>query len=174
MKEVIVGYIDTSGNTKTLPGPQIMEGGVTELVGVDEQVDQNDYGASVGVALPGTHSGEILSLLFHATEDGSGAVLQATGQLLIFDADPSISAGATSISTAVRATLIGAVAVGAGDWVTADANGATAYLRLAVPFPFHSVSTLYFAWFHTHASSFNDAAGDDEQLEFNFWYRRRS
>ena len=35
-------------------GPAILESGVTELIGVDERVDQNEYSGSVAVPLAAT------------------------------------------------------------------------------------------------------------------------
>lgn len=157
---------------KVQPFDAILEGGLTELVGINEQVDQNDYSGSVGVALGGTYSGEILSVAFYATEDGTGAVQDSAGILYVFDADPTISSGDTSMTAAERVTILGKIAIGAADWDT-DTNGGLAYI-CNQPIPFHAVSTLYFVWKHLDAASLNDAAGDDEQLEFNFWYRRES
>jgi len=154
------------------PHAAMTEGGLTELVGINEQVDQNEYGASVGVALGGTYSGEILSIMLYATEDGSGAVQDSAGTLFLFDADPSISAGDAAMSAAARVSVVAQIPVYAGDWKT-DANGGSVSI-LNKPIPFHGLSTLYFAWFHTDATSLNDAAGDDEQLEMNCWYRRDS
>jgi hypothetical protein len=159
----------------TQPFDPIREGGLTELVGVDEEVSTDDYGGSVEVDVsPGNQpaSGEILAFAFYATEDGSGAVQDSDGKLFIFDADPAISAGDTAITAAEWVTLIGIVDVAAADWIT-DANGGCAYIY-DQPVPFHAVASLYFAWFHEDAADINDAAGDDEQLEFNFWYRRDS
>ena len=157
---------------KVQPMSAMLEGGLTELVGINEQVDQNDYSGSVGVALGGSYSGEILAVAFYATEDGSGAVQDSAGILYVLDADPSISPGDTAMSAAARVTVIGKLSIGAADW-DADANGGLAYI-CNQPIPFHAVSTLYFAWKHLDATALNDAAGDDEQLEFNFWYRRES
>lgn len=154
------------------PLSAILEGGLTELVGINEQVDQNDYSGSVEVALGGTYSGEILSVGFYATEDGTGAVQDPAGILYVFDADPSISSGDTAMSAAERVTLLGKIAIAAGDWDT-DANGGFAYITTQ-PIPFHALASLFFVWKHLDATSLNDAAGDDEQLEFNFWYRRES
>ncbi|CAK0775245.1 hypothetical protein CCP3SC1AL1_770023 [Gammaproteobacteria bacterium] len=111
-------------------------------------------------------------MALYATEDGSGAVQDSAGILYVFDADPSISSGDTAISAAARVTTIGKIAIGAGDWDT-DANGGLAYVS-NLPIPFHAVSTLYFSWKHLDATSLNDAAGDDEQLEFNIWWKRES
>jgi hypothetical protein len=161
------------------PFSAILEAGVTALIGKDQQVDQNDYGASVAITLGIASrtdepvSGEILSFAFYSTEEGSGSVQTPAGYLLLFDANPAISAGDTAITAAEHRTILGIVEVEADDWVLSDANGATAYIH-DCPVAFHDLSTLYAAWFHNDATSHNDAAGDDERLDFNFWYRRDS
>lgn len=154
------------------PIDQMLELGLTELVGVNEEVNTNDYSGSVGVALGGTYSGELLSFAFYATEDGSGAVQDSAGVLYILDADPAISSGDTAMTAAECVTVLGKVVVAAGDWNT-DANGGCAFIY-DNPVPFHALSTLYFVWLHTDAQDLNDAAGDDEVLRFNCWLRRDS
>ncbi|NIQ98541.1 MAG: hypothetical protein GWN87_33690 [Desulfuromonadales bacterium] len=157
----------------THPTWQITELGLAELVGADEQVDQNDFGGSVACTLGDgvrPNSGEFLAFLFVTGETGSGAVQTPAGRLLLFDADPAISAGDTSITLAERKTLVGQVEITASDWIS-DANGASAYIY-AQPLPFHNLQTVYAAWFHEDATSLNDGAGDDETLHFNAWYRR--
>jgi hypothetical protein len=161
-----------AGTLMVQPFDGMLEGGLTELVGINEEVNTDDYGGSVGVALAGTYSGEILQFTFYATEDGTGAVQDSAGVLYVLDAGPAIAAGDTAMTAAERVTVIGHVTVNAGDWVQ-DANGGSATIT-DQPVAFHSLSTLYFVWFHTDAVDLNDAAGDDEQLEFNFWYRRDS
>jgi hypothetical protein len=161
-----------AGEFAAQPFAAMTEGGLTELIGIDEQVDQNDYCGSVAVALGGTYSGEILGVALYTTEDGTGAVQTPTGWLYVFDATPAISSGDTAMSAAARVTMLGRIAVDAGDWES-DANGGSAYLY-DTPIAFHAVSSLFFAFKLTSATSFNDAAGDDEQMEFNFWYRRDS
>ena len=160
----------------TKPFSAILEAGLTELVGINEQVDQNDYGGSVGISLaaPGSQpvSGEILSFAFYATEDGSGAVQDSAGYLILMDANPAVTAGDTALAAAEFVTILGVVTVEATDWHT-DANGGVAYIH-DTPVPFHDLNTIYAVWFHSDATGLNDAAGDDEQLEFNFWYRRDS
>jgi hypothetical protein len=150
----------------------MLEGGLTELVGVDEEVNTNDYGGSVGVALGGTYSGEILSFCFYATQDGAGAIQDSAGQLIILDADPAVASGDVAMTAAEHVTVLGRVPVAAADWHV-DANGGHAYIH-GVPVRFHGLSTLYFVWFHEDAVDLNDGAGDDEQLEFNFWFERKS
>jgi len=158
------------------PFSPIREIGVTELVGADEQVDQNEFGAAAEVTLPGTQpvSGEFLSFLLIASESGTGAVQNPTGYLLIFDADPGHSAGddGSGITAAEWATLVGAVQVESSDWISEDL-GAVAYIT-DTPVAFHNVESLFFVWYHTNGTSLNDAAGDDEKLELNAWYRRES
>lgn len=164
---------DATGRLHVISKPfsAMLEGGLTELVGINEQIDQNDYAGSVGVALGGSYSGEILAVAFYATEDGSGAIQDSAGILYVFDADPSVSSGATVLASGVRETTIGKLAIGSADWDT-DTNGGLAYVPVSIPF--HAVSTLYFTWKHLDATALNDAAGDDEQLEFNFWWKRES
>jgi hypothetical protein len=113
-----------------------------------------------------------LNFAFYATEDGSGAVQDSAGKLFIFDAEPSIAAGDTAIGASEWITLIGKIDVAVADWNT-DANGGAAYIY-DTPVAFHSSASLWFVWFHEDATDLNDGAGDDEQLEFNFWYRRDS
>jgi hypothetical protein len=156
----------------TKPMAAILEGGLTELVGVDEQIDQNDYSGSVGVALGGSYSGEILAVALYATEDGTGAVQDSAGVLYIFDADPIIASGDTAMSAAARVAQVAKIVVAASDWDT-DANGGSACFK-DLHIPFHAVSTLYFAFKLTDATALNDGAGDEEQLEMNFWFRRES
>ena len=153
----------------------IVEAGITELVGKDEEVNTSDYGASVAVTLAdSTTSGEILSFMFVALETGSGAVQDSAGKLFIFDADPGISAGDTALVAAgvEHKTLVGKIDVAAADWTT-DASGGAAFIYNQ-PVAFHSLATLYLAWFHTDATDLNDGAGDDEELWVNLWYRRDS
>jgi hypothetical protein len=156
----------------TQPFEAIQEAGLTELVGADEEVNTNDYGASVAITLPALCSGEILHFTFTSKETGSGAVPAPAGILYIFDANPAIAVGDTAITAAERETLIAQILVSADDWKT-DANGGSATI-FDNPVAFHNLSTLYLAWFHEDSTDINDAAGDDESLSVNFWYRRDS
>lgn len=154
------------------PFSALLEGGLTELIGTNEQVDQNEYGGSVAVALAGTYSGEILNVTLYTTESGSGAVLTPAGTLFVFDADPTITNGDAAMTAAERVTVIGQISVSAADWKS-DANGASVTV-FDKPLSFHALGTLHFVWFHEDATSFNDAGGDDEVLQFNFHFRRDS
>lgn len=141
----------------------IFETGLTELVGINEQVDQNDYGAHVAIDIHG--SGEILGAMFLSS---GGDILQVAGQLMIFNAAVTIAAGDTSITVAERSELCGMIEVSASDW-QADANGASQYIYKQ-PVAFNT-NDLYLAFFLESATSINSAAGDDEQLEVNLFYR---
>jgi len=152
---------------------QITETALAQIIAKDDQVDQNDYGASVAVTLgDGVRpvSGEFLSFIFISREIGTGAVQEPAGVLLILDADPAVSAGDTAITMVERTTVLGHVPVAASDWKS-DANGASQFVYNK-PVPFHNLHTLYFVWFHEDATSYNDGAGDDEILEVRGWYRR--
>jgi hypothetical protein len=159
---------------KTIPLAPVSETGITELVGKNEQVDQNDFGGSVSftVGIGGLSvSGEFLSLILTTLETGSGAVQTPAGHLLLFDADPNPTVGDTALTAAEWKTAIGSVEITAADWIS-DANGSHVFKDIAIPF--HELVTIYAVWFHTGATSFNDAAGDDEELHCNLWYRRDS
>ena len=150
----------------------ILEAGIFELVGVDEQVDDDDYSGSVEVVLPtdGPVSGEILNVLLISTEDGSGSVQQPNGKLIFLDADPAVASGDTALAAAEWPTVLGVVDVETTDW-TADAAGGAAYI-VNTPICFHALSSIFVVWKQEHATSLNSDAADDEQLECNFWYRR--
>jgi hypothetical protein len=150
----------------------MLEAGIFELVGTDEQVDQDDYSGSVEVSLPtdGPVSGEILSVILISTEDGSGAVQTPNGKLIFLDADPAVTSGDTALAAAEWPTVLGVVDIATTDW-TSDANGGAAYIT-DTPIPFHALSSIFVTYKHEHATALNSAAGDDEQIECNFWYRR--
>jgi hypothetical protein len=150
----------------------IRETGVLELIGINEQVDQNEYCNAVIASLPSGQpmSGEILHVTLYTRETGSGAVLTPAGILYILDADPAVAAGATLITATVRRTVIAQIPIAAADWKS-DAGGASVSVHNK-PVAFHALKSLYFLWFHEDATSFNDAGGDDEILEVNAWYRR--
>jgi hypothetical protein len=159
----------------TAPYYQITETGSQSLIGTDNQIDQYDYGEAATITLgDGVRpvSGEFLSFMFYSGESGSGAVQTPSGVLLLFDAPPVITAGDTAITLAARISIIGQVPVSASNWIS-DANGASQCV-LDKPVPFHNLKKIYAAWYHTDATSLNDAGGDDEYLAFNAWYRRDS
>ena len=156
---------------KIQPFDAVIEQGITELIGINEQVDQNDYSGSVETTLAATTSGEILAIMLVQTEDNTGAIIGESGVLFAYDADPTISSGDTTMLAVDGVTVIAKIDVSAGDWVT-DTN--TGIVHLTVAIPFHSLASIFWAYKHTGATSINSGANDDEQLEFNWWYRRDS
>mgnify|MGYP001080208530 CR=1 FL=1 len=162
----------------THPFAPIHKLGPVTLIGPDHQVDQNDYSPSVALDLVAACdtrsaapiSGEILHVTLISTEAGDGSVLVPAGVLYLFSADPAITAGDTAITAAERATVIAQIEVETTDW-KADANGASATVYTK-PVAFHPLPALYAAWFHEDATAYNDAAGNNEQLQLVAWLRR--
>ena len=159
---IIGGKYDTEGEERPFQ-LGIFESDVTELVGADEQVDQNDYGAHVAVNLHG--SGEVLGAHFISS---GGDILTPAGKLLIFNAAVTVAAGDTSITLTERRELCGWIEVAASDWQS-DANGASVYYE-SQPVAYDD-DDLYMVWFHEDATSINSDAQDDEVLEVNLFYR---
>lgn len=160
------------GEMEVKPWSPVLELGLTELVGINEALAQNQHCASVGVALSRTCSGVLRSLCFYSTESGSGAVIVPAGTLYVFDANPSVTLADAALSAAAWKTCLGYYTIATADWKS-DAGGAARYVS-DLYIPFHSVGTLYFAFLMTSATPINDAAGDDELLQFNAWYERQS
>jgi hypothetical protein len=164
----------------TQPFATIYETGLITLIGANNQVDQNEYGPSAAVDLVtacgaragAPISGEILQVTLISTETGSGSVNAPNGVLFFLDADPAVAAGDTTMTAGERATVIAQVEVETTDWKS-DAGGASATI-FTKPIALHALSSLYVVWFLEHATSYNDAAGDDEILQMNAWFRRDS
>ncbi len=155
-------------------GVDIVESGITELVGINETVAVNQLSASVAVALPGTQSGEFLGFTLVFTEDGTGGIFEPNGVLYILDADPATSAGDTDFTAGEYPTIICAISVATSDWLnpSGSAIGSAAYRSFACPF--HALANVYLVWLHELATSINSLAADDEQLEVNIFWRRDS
>ena len=147
----------------------VFEIGLTELIGIDEEVNTDDMSGSVAVTVGpnGPVSGTFKAFAFISSD---GAILEPTGALIILDADPAVSSGDTAMTVAEYQSVVGIVNVASGDWLTADANAAVAYVMDEIPF--HSVETLYFVFDYTLATDFNDGSGDDELLQVNAWFQR--
>ena len=153
------------------PFSPILELGLTELVGINEQVDQNDYSGSVSFALStkSPRSGEILGLTFYST---GGDELAIDGQLYFLDAYPAVASGDTALSVAEWKTVIGHAALANGSFV---GDGSGKILTLTdVGIHFHDLLTLYAVLKLTSATAINSAGGDDELFQVNGWYRRES
>jgi len=157
------------------PFAPMAEIGLTELVGTDEEINTGDFTGTVQKDLGGTYSGELKSFSFYTTDETSaseGAPQDSAGELLIFDASPTIGSGAVDMAACAWQAVVGKVVVAASDWIT-DASSGTAFI-FDQPVPFHAVSSLYFSWNHTDGTDLNDNALDEEVLEFNAWYKRES
>lgn len=154
---------------QVIPWRPVREVGITELIGVDEEVNTDDFGASVQVDLAETAtSGEILSVCLYS--DGGG-IQTSAGVLYVYDVDPQILSGITTTSNVTNTMVVGQKTFYASDW-SADASSARACMAIALPF--HDVRYLYFAWLHTDATDLNDAGGDNERLQMNVWIRSDS
>lgn len=162
---------DSVTGLKVRPMDAVLIEELVELIGINENVANTQYGESVSVALAATHSGEILKTCLTTTEDGAGSILTPAGTLFILDATTANAVGATTITAAERLTILARITYAAADWQS-DVNGGTNCKVIADGF--HANGTLHALWFHEDATAFNDVAGDDEQLELAFWYRRDS
>lgn len=153
----------------------VREAGVTELIGKDEKVDQNDYSGSVGVTLAnGGGSGKILGVALYSTEEGTGTVLTQAGKLLVLDADPAVASGDVALTVAEFKTVIAAVDIAAADWVGGVTDGGAVAIWADHDIPFHDLSALHFTFKNEGATAINSDAADDEYLHFNFWYQLES
>ena len=158
--------------TAGVPNNPIIEQGILELIGINEQVAAEQYSASVTITLAATSSGYIKKVCLFTSEDGSGVVFTPTGTLIIFDADPTITTADTSITMTERLTVVAQFDLATGGFQV-DVNGGMSCQDTNEAF--HSTGTLFATWFSaTGETQWNSLAGDDEQLEFNFWYERKS
>lgn len=147
----------------------VHETGLLEVVDANHQVDQNELSATVDlvIATQGTISGEIKGLILITSVTGTGSILTPAGKLFFLDADPNTTPGDAALSLAELQTVLGIVDVAAGDWQSFT-NGAICAKTPGIPF--HPLQAIYAVWRHTDATSFNDAAGDDEEMHMNLWY----
>lgn len=160
-------------STLVRPWEPIKELGLTELIGADEQVAQNQFSADETIALGSLMSGEILGVLLEMHAAAAGAVINEVGYLYFFDADPGLSAADTSFSSVANAQkAIGGIAVAVADW--SPAAGKYIICTKSVAIPFHVIENLYIAYFHTGATQYNSAGNDNEVLSVNAWVRRES
>ena len=152
------------------PASNLTEMGITELIGINEQITASQYGATVSITLAGP--GTIVKVCLIATEDdsgGGGAVFTPAGDLILFDADPTLGVDDATITNAERLTIVSVMTFATANWQS-DANGAVNCQKTIEIF--HG-STLFATWHSaTGETQWNSAAGDDEQLEFNLWYKR--
>ena len=164
----VYGQVGLGGD----PATNLTEMGITELIGINEQVSASQYGATVSVTLAGP--GEIVKVCLVATEDdagGGGVVFTPAGDLILFDADPATSTDDATITNAERLTILAIMTFAATNFKS-DANGA---MNCQFTSEVFHVSTMFATWHSaTGETQWNSAAGDDEQLEFNMWFTRGS
>ncbi|MCG3207332.1 MAG: hypothetical protein FOGNACKC_00932 [Anaerolineae bacterium] len=154
-----------------VPLDGVLETGLIELIGINESVSNNGFGASVAVVLSAAYSGQIEQIILVKTP-GSGTSSKPTGKLLIFDADPTILLNASDMSVAALNAVIAVVDVQTGDWVVSVAAGEVAKLDVAIPF--HALGTFYLAFQNTSGAAINGLAGDDVAIQANIWFTRQS
>jgi hypothetical protein len=145
----------------------IRELGLTELVGINEQIDQNDFTKSV--ALPVGGSGYITNIVAYGAESGDGAIPAVDSfMILVFDVDPDISAGNTTLSADTWRTCL-------GSWyfegATSDTTGSASFNSAGsiMPIPYHDCNTLYFVGQWLNATAINDDPANNEQVHINVW-----
>lgn len=149
----------------------IKELGPTELIGKDEQVDTNEFGAEVSIAIGASGqgvSGEILNVLLISS---GGDKLAETGRLCFFESQPTVTIALGDMTLAQAKLLIGYVEVAAADW---KSQGGTPTVKTAFFSPaiaFQSIESLWMAYLHTGATQWNSAGGDNEVLDVNVRYR---
>jgi hypothetical protein len=160
------------GEIDVKPWVGIQELGLTELVGKDEALAQSRFCASVGVTLAHPASGIIRALSFYSSESGSGAVIVPAGTLFVFDADPVVTLADAALTAAAWQKCLYYLTIATADWLSDAGGGIRCFVNQYIPF--HSVASLYFVFYMTSATPINDAAGDDELLQFNAWYERQS
>jgi len=146
----------------------IQKSAAIELIGIDEAVAQNQYSASVELPLAphAPAQGELLDFEFISS---GGDILTPAGRLLVMSADPGSSAGDTAITVAQRRTVLGEVPVAAADWQSDSNGGSVQYPTRPITIP--GQTSVFLVWFHSDATGYNSASGDDEILEVRVGYR---
>jgi hypothetical protein len=147
----------------------LIKSGVIQIVGTDEQVDQNKYGVDVEAALYGPNSaGELYQITLYSSETGSGSVQTPECVLYIFDEDPTVAANDASLTAADGLKAIASVKFESSDW-RGDSTVKIASRTVAIPF--QVVGSLWFVLQNLSATGINDAGGDDEKIEMQFWWK---
>jgi hypothetical protein len=148
-----------------------LESGIVEIIGVDEQVNTNQFAASVAINLlhDRNKTGVIRSIGFFL--NGAAVGLSPSGVLLIMDEDPNVSAGDTDLAVGEWASILGHVNLVNADVISdgTPTGGVVVYaddLRIS----FHNSDDLYIVFKLTSATQFNSEAADNESLSCNIWY----
>jgi|TARA_Y100000310_G_C20673169_1_gene811407 hypothetical protein len=148
----------------------------TELVGINEaQVDQHELGSTKTLSVADVQvSGEIIGVTLISSEDGTGAILKQAADIIISRSGVGFSAGDGIFTIAAANASDGFISVLAGDWM-ASMNGTDtagmAHVVTAFPFRTDSSGNLYATFVNRGAVPINSDAGDDEQVEANFFIR---
>ena len=158
------------------PFAAIIETGIQQIIGInDAAMTVNEYSSTADLSLGGTFSGEILGFILSSLESGTPTEpREGSGTVYFFDADPNTTSGDTDLAAAgaEHNTVIGIVKIAAADW-DSDANGAVVHKTVAIPF--HALATIFCVYRNTDPTEiWNSAAGDDERLNINMWFRRDS
>jgi hypothetical protein len=148
------------------------------LIGANDQVDANEFGASQEFDLDGdprnsgTLSAELVSVTLVSRESGTGSVIKPAVDLVFFNSDPSLSAGTTSLSPAQLAAIIGVVSIGTSSFASTLSVAAIGSKAFALPMISDAEGKVWIAPINRSSTSYNDAAGDDELLEAKIQFRR--
>jgi hypothetical protein len=140
--------------------------GLIELVGKDEALDQNKFSASVEVALDPIFTGRgalLKGLTFFQWEEGDGAIQAISGNLLILDADPAVTANSADLTLAEWKTCRGYVSIATSDWVGGTAGQVVHQANVDLPIP-NSSTSIWLVFEMTSATPMNDTADNDEVL----------
>ncbi len=155
--------------------------GLVTLVGKDDQIGQNEYGAAVqldiataaGLPAGAPLSGEVLRLVLVSRAAATGTVQKPAGTIFLFTAQPDVAPADSALADGASwAGAWAAVALATTDWI-GDDMGAMAEI-LTEPIPFHAVPALWAAYLHQDATAFNSDDNDDETVHMRAWFRRES
>ena len=140
--------------------------GLVTLVGKDDQIGQNEYGAAVKLDIA-TAAG------LPSRAAATGTVQKPAGTIFLFTAEPDVAPADASLADGASwAGAWAAVTLATTDWIGDDV-GAMAEI-LTEPIPFHAVPALWAAYLHQDATAFNAEDNDDETVHMRAWFRRES
>jgi len=148
------------------------------LIGVNDQIAQNEFGASQQIDVDGgesneaTLTAEIVGITLVSRESGSGVIIKAPIDFMMFNSDPSISAGDTSLNTAQLDALVSVINITTGDYASTLTNAAVGTKSLAHPFITDGTGKLWISPINRSATTYNSAVGDDEILSARVYIRR--
>lgn len=148
------------------------------LIGPNDDVNTNEFGASQSVDIDteegtsGTLTGEIVGARWVSRESGTGSIFKAAFDLVVFSADPSLSAGTTTLTAAKLDSIVTIAAFTTGDYIGTLSAGAVGYKALAHPFITNGSGKVWIAPINRSSFNFNSAAADNEILKARLYFRR--